>query len=157
MFNKKKQKKYFQKLSGPLIRLTLLVFLTHGNMNWKHGENGDLDGMCSSDSVLLLTWSSRVLDCEVRVGFKSDSECLSNTSCKAKKSIVTTKRKLILDTWVRNTDYYLHLGRQGQSAHVHWETSLADLYQLVEAQSLSEILLGRVGLSLLLGLQRRGP
>ena len=98
-----------------------------------------------------------MLDCELGVSFglgcKSDSECLSNTSCKAKKSSLTTKEKMSIKEFSYSKYCYLHLGRQGQSAHVHWEPRLADLYQLVEAQSLSEILLSRVRLSLLLGLQ----
>ena len=99
-----------------------------------------------------------MLDCKLGVSFglgcKSDSECLSNTSCKAKKSSLTTKEIMSITHFsYSNVDNYLHLGRQGQSAHVHWEPRLADLYQLVEAQSLSEILLSRVRLSLLLGLE----
>ena len=81
--------------------LTLLDFLTHElNINWKQGEKGDVEKVLSSD-LLLLTWSSGVLDWEIRltldlVVFISDG-CLTNTSCKAKPAVWQTfKMKIVI-------------------------------------------------------------
>ena len=54
--------------------------------------------------------------------------------------------------WIEANVSYLELRWNWKSSHVYRQTSLACLYQLVEAESLSQVILGCVNLTLLLGL-----